>query len=75
MFRKMTTLKKKKRPLLLVRKEVTGATAADDEPPLLLGQNLFRLDEPAFAYWLWTGRPPAWGVLDFVSEIRRLSKR
>ncbi|MCA8949786.1 MAG: hypothetical protein KDE27_09810 [Planctomycetes bacterium] len=32
-------------PLLLVRKEVTRATVADDEPPLLLGENLFRLDE------------------------------
>lgn len=32
-------------PLLLVRKEVTQATAAEDEAPLLLGQNLFRLDE------------------------------
>ncbi|MCR9244733.1 MAG: hypothetical protein NXI31_06860 [bacterium] len=32
-------------PLLLVRKEVTGATSADDEPPLLIGENLFRLDE------------------------------
>ncbi|MBL9077349.1 MAG: hypothetical protein JNL08_07595 [Planctomycetes bacterium] len=32
-------------PLLLVRKEVTATEAAADVPPLLVGQNLFRLDE------------------------------
>ena len=32
-------------PLLLVRKEITATERAADAPPLLVGQNLFRLDE------------------------------
>ncbi len=32
-------------PLLLVRKEVTRTEKAADQPPLLLGQNLFRVDD------------------------------
>lgn len=32
-------------PLLLVRKEVTRTEAAADQTPLLVGQNLFRLDD------------------------------
>jgi hypothetical protein len=32
-------------PLLLVRKEVGPVASATDQPPLLLGQNLFRLDD------------------------------